>query len=56
MPVEIREVIIRTDISSADRKRSGATKEKELSFLKKQLLDECRRMIQLSTKKSGLKR
>jgi hypothetical protein len=56
MPVEIREIIIRTDISGADRTRSGAAKERELNLLRRQLIDECKRIITKSTKKAGQKR
>lgn len=56
MPVEIREVIIKTEISSIDRNRSGAAKERELTIFKRQVLEECKRMLAISTKKSGYKR
>jgi hypothetical protein len=56
MPVEIREVIIKTEISSIDKSRSGAAKEKELTVFKRQVLEECKRMLAVSTKKTGYKR
>ena len=43
MPVEIRELIIKTSISINERITTvSAIKEKELDTLKKQLLDECK--------------
>jgi len=57
MPVEIRELIIKTSISINERITTvSAIKEKELDTLKKQLLDECKRMIAGSTQKSSYKR
>ena len=52
MPVEIRELVIRTEISSANRSRPVAASEKELAALKMQLLEECKRMILLNAKKN----
>ncbi|WP_163411036.1 DUF5908 family protein [Flavobacterium ajazii] len=45
MPIEIRELIIKTEITTANSKNSSAVKEKELSVLRKQVLEECRRLI-----------
>lgn len=45
MPVEIREIIIRTEILSTGRHKTGRVDNKELKVWKKQLLEECRRMI-----------
>jgi len=56
MPIEIRELIIKTEISSATANSSGGVKEKDFQLLKKQLLEECRRIISENTKKSDDKR
>jgi hypothetical protein len=56
MPVEIREITIRTDISTGNRERSGTIHPKELEKLKQQIRDECMRIISANTKKSGYKR
>lgn len=56
MPIEIREIIIKTEISTADRQTGGSIKESELSALKKQLFEECKRIIQESSKKNSYKR
>jgi len=45
MPVEIREIIIRTEILSTARHKTSDVGNKELKAWKKQLLEECRRMI-----------
>jgi len=56
MPVEIREITIKTDISTGSRERSGVVNQKELEKLKQQLRDECMRLIAANTKKAGYKR
>lgn len=45
MPVEIREIIIRTEILSASRQKKSGMDSKELKYWKKQLLEECSKMI-----------
>ena len=53
MPVEIREIIIRTEISSF--KKDGS--ERELELMKKKLLEECRKIIVgANLKKRNIKR
>lgn len=54
MPIEIRELIIRTEISSQARNNGSAVKEKQLEKLRSRLLDECRQM--LNTGKRNLSR
>lgn len=56
MPVEIREIIIRTDISTGSRERAGAAGLKELEKLKQQIRNECMQLIAANTKKTGYKR
>lgn len=56
MPVEIREITIRTDISANGKSQPSAARDKELQLLKKQLLEECRRMLTVNTKRTGYKR
>lgn len=56
MPIEIRELIIKTEIVSKDSFKDNNAKEVEILLLKKQLLEECRRMIAERTKKSSYKR
>ncbi|WP_264537870.1 DUF5908 family protein [Flavobacterium sp. N1736] len=45
MPIEIRELIIKTEIVTTNTKNSSVVKEKELSLLRKQVLEECKRLI-----------
>jgi len=56
MPIEIRELIIKTEISSRVSFNDTTIKEAETHLLKKQLLEECRRMIAERTKKNSHKR
>ncbi|MEM0577648.1 MULTISPECIES: DUF5908 family protein [Flavobacterium] len=56
MPIEIRELIIKTEISSRDNFKDSNAKEAEIQLLKKQLLEECKRMIAERTKKNSYKR
>jgi hypothetical protein len=56
MPIEIREIIIKTEISTGERKGTGTIKDKDLNALKKQLLEECKRMISETSKKQTYKR
>jgi Family of unknown function (DUF5908) len=56
MPVEIREIIIKTEISTAGRNQRGTVRDQDLALLKKQLLIECRRMLSVNTKRSAAKR
>jgi hypothetical protein len=56
MPIEIREIIIKTEISTIDRNHSAGVKEKDLNIIKKQLLEECKRIIAESVRNSNNKR
>ena len=56
MPVEIREITIRTDVSSGNRERQGVLNAKELEKLKQQIRNEYMRMFSVNTKKAGYKR
>lgn len=56
MPIEIREIIIKTEISTGEKNQTRGLKEKELNFLKKQVMEECKRILAANTKKSGYKR
>ena len=55
MPIEIREIIIKTEIVSIDKKPAGAS-ARELNALRKQLLSECRKIIAESIDKRTYKR
>jgi hypothetical protein len=56
MPIEIRELIIKTEISSAAKNNVSDMGIKELEALKTQLLEECKRIIATKTKKNIHKR
>lgn len=56
MPIEIRELIIKTEIVSKDSFKDSNANETEIQLLKKQLLEECKRMIAERTKKNSYKR
>jgi len=52
MPIEIRELIIKTAISTG-RSSADEDRERELNMLKKKLLEECRKMISVSVKRNN---
>lgn len=56
MAVEIRELIIKTEISAGDRNYGTGIKEEDLMQLRKQLLEECKKIIAEQTKKTSYKR
>ncbi|MFH6990875.1 DUF5908 family protein [Flavobacterium sp. FlaQc-48] len=56
MPIEIRELIIKTEIVSTNTKNSAVAKEKEISLLRKQLLEECKRLIAEKNQENSYKR
>lgn len=56
MPIEIRELIIKTEITSAGNNPQVILKEKDLQALKKQMLEECRRIVSEQMKEKTNKR
>lgn len=56
MPVEIRELVIRTEISSVSGNAAGKAGSTEIRNVKKQILEECKRLIAEKTKRSVNKR
>jgi Family of unknown function (DUF5908) len=56
MPIEIREIIIKTEISVNESNQALSIKEKELSTLKSQLLEELKRITGEQSKKKVYKR
>jgi hypothetical protein len=56
MPVEIRELIIKTEITSNRNQSPHAFNEKSMEKLKEQLLEECKRIIDIAAKKNINKR
>lgn len=56
MPVEIRELIIRTEISVSGKSNQPGARDKELNLMRRKLLEECKRMIAANLKKDSYKR
>jgi len=56
MPIEIRELIIKTEISTSNRSRSETVTEEELNNIRVKLLEECKRMISAGYKRDRYKR
>ena len=56
MPIEIREIVIKTEIFSSGKGPSAGIKEKELNTLKRALLDECKKMVAEQGKKNSYQR
>ncbi len=56
MPVEIRELIIKTEVRSVEQNEKNVFSRKDIIELKKQLLIACKRMVLEQTKKSNFKR
>ncbi|KQC01782.1 hypothetical protein AQF98_05290 [Pedobacter sp. Hv1] len=56
MPIEIRELIIKTEISTTTKNDHAAIADKDLEVLKRQLLEECKRIIAAKTNKNNYKR
>ncbi|WP_162800085.1 DUF5908 family protein [Pedobacter jeongneungensis] len=53
MPVEIRELIIKTQISTSEANQHAGISAEDVKQLKKQLLAECKKMITERTKRSN---
>ncbi len=51
MPVEIREVIIRTEIESAEHQYTGISEEEKVNRLKREILNQVRKMLLKEQKK-----
>ena len=56
MPVEIRELIIKTEVMSAEQQQHTSIGQKELAEMKTHILKTCKRMILEQTKKTSFKR
>jgi len=56
MPIEIRELIIKTEVSSSGGNRETFANERELHMMRERLLDECKKMIAAQARKDRSKR
>jgi hypothetical protein len=45
MPVEIREIVIKTEITTGERRMQEAFTERDIDLLRKKLLEECKELI-----------
>jgi hypothetical protein len=56
MPIEIRELVIKTEIKTVQKSSATNYQKQDLSQLKEDLLETCKRMISESHKKEKYKR
>ncbi len=56
MPVEIRELIIKTEIFIGNKNYSSEMKDEDFRVLKKLVLEECKKIIAERIKKDSYKR
>jgi hypothetical protein len=56
MPVEIRELIIKTEVRSVEQNENNVFRHEDITELKSELLSACKRMILEQTKRSNFKR
>jgi len=56
MPIEVREIVIKTEISTTGHSHQAGIREKDLNTLKKQLFEECKKIISGNTVRTSYKR
>ena len=56
MPIEIRELIIKTEISTSAHQATQHHTLEDLDEMKKQIIEECKRMIKDQSSKNIFKR
>jgi len=56
MPIEIRELVIKTEVSTGSKNHAGSATDSDLKNLKKQVLEECKRMLIENEKRNSHKR
>ncbi|MCG8574691.1 MAG: DUF5908 family protein [Flavobacteriales bacterium] len=56
MPVEIKEITIRTEVRTSMSNGEGTVSEKELGQLKTQIVNECRKLISQNMNRKKHKR
>jgi len=56
MPIEIRELIIKTEVRSVHHSAPATIKDHNIAMLRDQLLASCKRMINEQTKRTKYKR
>jgi hypothetical protein len=56
MPVEIRELVIKTEVRTANHHAQNSMRSEDISHLKSEMLDVCKRMILEGSKRANNKR
>ena len=56
MPIEIREITIRTEVRTTAFQREELKEERDLQRMREQLLEECKKLILGRTKRKNYKR
>lgn len=56
MPIEIREIVIKTDVKTANGKNQSRMSISDLDVLKKKVLIECKQLLIEQTKRKTNKR
>lgn len=56
MAIEIREINIKTEVTTLAIIQNEAEAEKDLKLLRDQLLDECKKLISIKTRRKEYKR
>ncbi len=56
MPIEIRELIIKTEVRTTNSNTQNTLKSEDLSNLKGQLLEACKQMFAKENKRASYKR
>lgn len=56
MPVEIKELVIRTEVKSIEQQVYSDVQKKDLADLKADIMKACKRMITEQTRKTSFKR
>jgi len=56
MPIEIREIIIKTEVRQGVPNNNLLTQKEDLNKLRNQLLQECKKMIKSNLKKNSNRR
>ncbi len=56
MPVEIRELVIKTEIHSAPKEQQGSLGQQELKAIRQQVMMECQRLLKSQLKNNSYNR
>jgi hypothetical protein len=56
MPIEIREIVIKTEVQAHGPGKPSGPRDREWQAFKRQLLEECRRMLSAQTRQERSRR